>query len=72
MDRPITMSTSTTVTPPFTPTQFDFSKVKLDAAVGVIGKRCYRKTIWLEYLLSHMYKYFPGGKCILFPVIDHL
>lgn len=41
--------------------QFDHKKVKLDSAVGVIGKRRYGKTIWAQWLLSNIWQYFPGG-----------
>jgi hypothetical protein len=45
----------------FEPLEFDFNKVKIDSSVSVIGKRRYGKTIWLEFLLSHIWQWYPEG-----------
>jgi hypothetical protein len=39
----------------------DFDKINLDSLVLVIGKRRYGKTTWTEWLLSHLWWYFPNG-----------
>lgn len=40
---------------------FDHDKVSLDSMVIVVGKRRYGKTVWAEWLLSHMNEFFPRG-----------
>lgn len=40
---------------------FDFESVSLDSMVMVVGKRRYGKTVWTEWLLSHLYEFFPRG-----------
>lgn len=42
-------------------TQYDHSKVPLDASILVVGKRRYGKSTWTYHLLSKMWKYYPGG-----------
>ena len=44
-----------------TPQQFDHNKIKLDSCIGIMGKRRYGKTIWLEFVLSKMWQNFPAG-----------
>ncbi len=41
--------------------EFDPTTIKLDSFAIVIGQRRYGKTIWVRWMLSYLFEYFPAG-----------
>lgn len=40
---------------------FDFDKISLDSMICAVGKRRYGKSVWVEWMLSHLWPFFPRG-----------
>lgn len=45
----------------FEPAQYDFNTLPLDAAVGVIGKRRFGKSVWVDHCMSKRWQFYPAG-----------